>query len=81
MNEFQGRPKSHGGDVLLAQLQSPQLGLGIAGQVLDHRNGTYSTIFPLLWEGSVQVEVTVVHPSEAVHVLRRLREELTDRVL
>ncbi|XP_041745280.2 NXPE family member 3-like [Coregonus clupeaformis] len=75
MSDFQGRPKSHGGDFLLARLHSPELGAGVAGQVLDHWNGTYSAIFPLLWEGSVWVEVTLVHPSEAVSLLRRLQEE------
>ncbi|XP_029530445.2 NXPE family member 3-like isoform X1 [Oncorhynchus nerka] len=81
MKDFQGHPKSHGGDFLLARLHSPELGAGVAGQVLDHQNGTYSAIFLLLWEGSVQVEVTLVHPSEAVAVLRNLREERPNRVL
>ncbi|CDQ96846.1 unnamed protein product, partial [Oncorhynchus mykiss] len=75
MNDFQGRPKSRGGDFLLARLHTPELGAAVAGQVLDHLNGTYSAIFPLLWEGSVWVEVTLVHPSEAVSLLRRLQEE------
>jgi hypothetical protein len=65
---------------LLARLHSSTLGAGVAGQVLDHRNGTYSAIFPLLWQGSAQVEVTLVHPSEAIHVLRRIREERPDRI-
>uniref|UniRef100_A0A674CX57 NXPE family member 3-like n=1 Tax=Salmo trutta TaxID=8032 RepID=A0A674CX57_SALTR len=64
MHVFQGRPKSYGGDILLARLHSSKLGAGIAGQVLDHRNRTYSAIFPLLWQGSAQVEVTLVHLSE-----------------
>uniref|UniRef100_A0A4W5LWD1 Neurexophilin and PC-esterase domain family, member 3 n=1 Tax=Hucho hucho TaxID=62062 RepID=A0A4W5LWD1_9TELE len=80
MYDFQGRPKSYGGDFLLARLHSSNLGAGVAGQVLDHRNGTYSAIFPLLWQGSAQVEMTLVHPSEAVHVLRRIREERPDRI-
>ncbi|XP_035644933.1 NXPE family member 3-like isoform X1 [Oncorhynchus keta] len=80
MYDFQGQPKGHGGDFLLARLHSSELEAGVAGQVLDHRNGTYSAIFPLLWQGSAQVEMTLVHPSEAVHVLRRLREERPDRV-
>ncbi|XP_010878781.1 NXPE family member 3 isoform X2 [Esox lucius] len=80
MHDFQGHPKRHGGDFLLARLHSPELGAGVAGQVFDHRNGLYSAMFPLLWEGSARVEVTLVHPSEAVAVLRRLREERPDRV-
>ncbi|XP_056280648.1 NXPE family member 3 isoform X2 [Pseudoliparis swirei] len=80
IHDFQGRPKHHGGDFLLARLHSPELGAGVAGKVLDHRNGFYSAVFPLLWEGSAEVEITLVHSSEAVVVLRRLREERPDRV-
>lgn len=80
MHDFQGRPKRYGGDFILARLHSPELGAGVAGKVLDHRNGFYSAMFPLLWVGSAQVEITLVHSSEAVAVLRRLREERPDRV-
>lgn len=54
---FQGKPKKSGGDVLLARLHSPSLLAGVAGKVVDHLNGSYSALFPLLWEGNVQVEV------------------------
>ncbi|XP_062258453.1 NXPE family member 3 [Platichthys flesus] len=80
MHDFHGRPKRYGGDFILARLHSPELGAGVAGKVLDHRNGFYSALFPLLWVGSAQVEVTLVHSSEAVSVLQRLREERPDRV-
>ncbi|XP_042259444.1 NXPE family member 3-like [Thunnus maccoyii] len=78
--DFQGHPKKSGGDVLLARLHNRGLGAGVAGQVLDHLNGSYSAVFSLLWEGSAQVEVTLVHPSEAVTVLQRLTKEQPDRV-
>lgn len=80
MYDFEGRPKKYGGDVLLARLHDPTLGAGVAGQVEDHLNGSYSAVFSLLWEGSAQVEVTLVHPSEAVTVLRRLTREQPDRI-
>lgn len=80
MHDFLGRPKRYGGDFLLARLHSPELGAGVAGKVVDHRNGFYSALFPLLWEGTAQVEIVMVHSSEAVAVLRRLREERPDRV-
>lgn len=57
--DFMGRPKKYGGDVLLAQLHNPTLGAGVAGQVVDHLNGSYSAVFSLLWEGSAQVEVMI----------------------
>uniref|UniRef100_A0A672GSU7 Neurexophilin and PC-esterase domain family, member 3 n=1 Tax=Salarias fasciatus TaxID=181472 RepID=A0A672GSU7_SALFA len=80
MHDFQGRPKHYGGDFLLARLHSPELGAGVAGRVVDHKNGFYSALFPLLWAGTAQLEVTLVHSSEAVAVLQRLREERPDRV-
>ncbi|XP_038594838.1 NXPE family member 3-like [Micropterus salmoides] len=80
MYDFQGRPKKSGGDVVLTRLHNLKLGAGVAGQVVDHLNGSYSAVFSLLWEGSAQVEVTLVHPSEAVTVLRRLTSEQPDRV-
>lgn len=80
VHDFQGRPKHYGGDFLLARLHSPDLGAGIVGTVQDHKNGFYSALFPLLWTGSAQVEVTLVHSSEAVAVLQRLRQERSDRV-
>ncbi|XP_044198791.1 NXPE family member 3-like [Thunnus albacares] len=80
MYDFQGRPKKSGGDVLLARLHNQALSAGVSGQVLDHLNGSYSAVFSLLWEGSAQVEVTLVHPSEAVTVLHRLTREQPDRI-
>ncbi len=57
MYDFQGRPKKSGGDVLLARLHNQKLGAGVAGQVVDHLNGSYSAVFSLLWEGSAQIQV------------------------
>ncbi|MBN3303560.1 NXPE3 protein, partial [Amia calva] len=80
MHDFQGQPKQHGGDFLLARVHSPELKAGSAGKVVDHQNGFYSVFFALLWPGEVRVSVTLVHSSEAVQVLKRLREEHPDRV-
>ncbi|KAM9802639.1 NXPE family member 3-like isoform X1 [Syngnathus typhle] len=80
LRDFKGRPKRYGGDLLLARLHSPQYRAGVAGQVLDLKNGIYYARFSLLWEGSAQVDVVMVHSSEAVAVLQRLREKRFDRV-
>uniref|UniRef100_A0A668AHE2 Neurexophilin and PC-esterase domain family member 3 n=1 Tax=Myripristis murdjan TaxID=586833 RepID=A0A668AHE2_9TELE len=80
IGDFQGRPKHFGGDFLVARLHDQTLGAGVAGRVVDHLNGYYTAVFPLLWEGRAQVEVTLVHPSEAITVLRRLNMEYPDRV-
>ncbi|KAI5621338.1 NXPE family member 3 precursor, partial [Silurus asotus] len=80
MHNFLGLPKKHGGDFLIARLHSPELGAGVAGKVHDHQDGNYTVFFPLLWTGVMQVQITMVHPSEAVVVLKRLQEEQPDRV-
>ncbi|XP_010789901.1 NXPE family member 3-like [Notothenia coriiceps] len=80
ISDFKGQPKKFGGDVLLARLHNLTLGAGVAGRVVDHLNGSYSAVFPLLWEGAAQVEVTLVHPSEAITVLNRLNREQPDRI-
>ncbi|XP_077435186.1 NXPE family member 3-like [Vanacampus margaritifer] len=80
LHDFKGQPKRYGGDLLLARLHSPKYKAGVAGEVLDHKNGLYSARFPLLWEGSAQVEVMMVHSNEAIAVLQRLREKRPDRV-
>ncbi|KAM4712381.1 NXPE family member 3-like [Anableps anableps] len=78
--DFYGCPKKSGGDLLLARLHNNTLHAGVAGHVVDHRNGSYSAVFSLLWEGQAQVEVTLVHPSEAVSVLQKLTQEQPDRI-
>lgn len=57
LRDFRGFPKMSGGDVLLARMHDSALRAGVAGRVVDHLNGSYSAVFPLLWEGSAQVEV------------------------
>ncbi|MCI4378420.1 hypothetical protein PGIGA_G00215710 [Pangasianodon gigas] len=80
VQNFLGLPKKHGGDFLIARLHSPELGAGVAGKVHDHHDGNYTVLFPLLWSGVAWVEITMVHPSEAVVVLKRLQEEQPNRV-
>ncbi|NXX16571.1 NXPE3 protein, partial [Podargus strigoides] len=80
MKDFQGKPKQYGGDYLQARIHSPLLKAGAAGRIVDCRNGLYKVFFTLLWPGEVKVSVSLVHPSEAIQVLLRLREEKPDRV-
>lgn len=67
-----GRPKAHGGDLFRAQLLGPELRAGVPGEVKDLENGTYLLSFPLLWAGWAQVQVRLIHSSEAVGVLQRV---------
>lgn len=80
MQNFLGQPKRYGGDFLLARIRSLELGAGASGLVVDKQNGMYAVELPLLWVGPAQVEVTLVHSSEAVAVLKHLREDRSDRV-
>ncbi|XP_028297526.1 NXPE family member 3-like, partial [Gouania willdenowi] len=80
IKDFYCHPKTSGGDVLLASLKNRDLQAGVSGQVVDHLNGSYTAVFPLVWEGQADVEVTLVHPSEAVTVLQRLTNEEPDRI-
>ncbi|XP_066282535.1 NXPE family member 3-like [Branchiostoma lanceolatum] len=70
------RPKTYGGDFFRARLissdRSPKA--SSPGRVTDHCNGTYTVQFPLYWIGNVSVKIQLVHPSEAVKVLQRVRE-------
>ncbi|CAH7263410.1 NXPE family member 3 [Phodopus roborovskii] len=73
--DHQGRPKTHGGDLFRAKLLGPELKAGAPGEVKDLENGTYLLSFPLLWAGWAQVQVRLVHSSEAVGVLQRVWRE------
>ncbi|XP_078089042.1 NXPE family member 3-like [Mustelus asterias] len=80
MNDFEGRPKQYGGDYLQGRIHSPDLKAGSAGTVIDNQNGFYYINFDLSWPGKVEVSVSLVHPSEGIQVLERLRKERPERV-
>lgn len=80
IHDFEGNPKLYGGDYLQARMSSPVLKAGVVGRVIDHQNGFYSVYFTLLWPGRVTVSITLVHSSEAIQILQRLRKEKPDRV-
>ncbi|XP_072176382.1 NXPE family member 3-like [Diadema setosum] len=71
--------KSYGGDYFRARIltknQTFAASSSTDGEVIDHDNGTYSALFTLKWDGFVNIEVTLVHPSEAVHVLQQVQSE------
>ncbi|XP_078088171.1 NXPE family member 3-like [Mustelus asterias] len=80
MNDFEGRPKQYGGDYLQGRIHSPALKAGSAGTVIDNQNGSYYINFHLSWPGKVEVSVSLVHPSEGIQALERLRKERPQRV-
>ncbi|CAH1266715.1 NXPE3 [Branchiostoma lanceolatum] len=68
------QPKVYGGDYLRAVLRDKAQKASTTGRVRDHRNGRYTVRFLLSFPGRVTPEVQLIHPSEAVQLLRELRE-------
>nr|XP_023663567.1 NXPE family member 1-like [Paramormyrops kingsleyae] len=60
MRDHSGRPKTHGGDFILARIHSPKLQASTTGAVTDLRNGSYRVRFTLLWPVEVQVSVLLI---------------------
>uniref|UniRef100_A0A8C6UBN1 NXPE family member 3 n=1 Tax=Neogobius melanostomus TaxID=47308 RepID=A0A8C6UBN1_9GOBI len=71
LRDYNGNPKKSGGDFLISKLHNSLL-----GQVEDHSNGTFTVVFPLLWNGTV----TLVHASESITVLKRVMDESPGRI-
>uniref|UniRef100_A0A8C6SEJ5 Neurexophilin and PC-esterase domain family, member 3 n=1 Tax=Neogobius melanostomus TaxID=47308 RepID=A0A8C6SEJ5_9GOBI len=80
LRDFNGNPKKGGGDFIFSRLHNRTLGAAVVGQVQDHLNGTFTAVFPLLWNGTANVEVTLVHSSESITVLKRVTEEQPGRI-
>uniref|UniRef100_A0A8C6V6Q9 Neurexophilin and PC-esterase domain family, member 3 n=1 Tax=Neogobius melanostomus TaxID=47308 RepID=A0A8C6V6Q9_9GOBI len=80
LRDYNGNPKKSGGDYLTSRLHNRMLGAGVVGQVQDHLNGTFTAVFPLLWNGTADVEVLLVQTSESITVLKRVTEEQPDRI-
>ncbi|XP_019623570.1 PREDICTED: uncharacterized protein LOC109469489 [Branchiostoma belcheri] len=71
--DWLNRPKSRGGDYFKAKIFNPSLLASSAGRVTGHDDGTYTVSFWLSWSGEARVEVTLIHPAEAIDVLKRIR--------
>uniref|UniRef100_A0A671RHL3 NXPE family member 3-like n=1 Tax=Sinocyclocheilus anshuiensis TaxID=1608454 RepID=A0A671RHL3_9TELE len=66
--------KRYGGDFFKAKLFNSKLKASVYGEVVDHRNGTYSVALLLPWEGQAQVFVRLEHSSEVVQILKKYRD-------
>ncbi|XP_072369705.1 NXPE family member 3-like [Scyliorhinus torazame] len=80
MKDFEGHPKQYGGDYLQGRIHTPALKAGSAGTVIDNQSGFYYLNFNLSWPGKVEVSVSLVHPSEGIQALERLRKDRPERV-
>ncbi|XP_063302455.1 NXPE family member 3-like [Pelobates fuscus] len=78
--DHMARPKTYGGDFFQVKLHSPKLKAGVTGHVKDYRNGSYLATFLLPWPGKAQVNIRLIHSSEAVSVLKDKREKHPDKV-
>ncbi|XP_019634595.1 PREDICTED: uncharacterized protein LOC109477686 [Branchiostoma belcheri] len=75
------RPKIYGGDFLRAKLFSRvPVNASTAGRITDYGNGTYVARFFLSWPGNLSVSVQMIHSSEAVQVLTKIRDN-TRRIM
>ncbi|KAL1281352.1 hypothetical protein QQF64_000155, partial [Cirrhinus molitorella] len=66
--------KRYGGDFFKAKLFNSELKASVYSEVVDHRNGTYSVVLLLPWEGQAQVFVRLEHSSEAVQIIKKYRD-------
>ncbi|XP_051969550.1 NXPE family member 3-like isoform X2 [Xyrauchen texanus] len=66
--------KPYGGDFFQAKLYNSKLKASVFGEVVDHRNGTYTVDLLLPWKGQAQVFVRLVHSSEVVQILEKYLE-------
>lgn len=67
--------KTYGGDYFWAWVYNTELGASAAADdIIDHQNGSYTATFQLHWAMKTSVAVILVHSSEAVTVLKRLRD-------
>ena len=62
------RPRNGGEDFWFATLTSNNA--STSGKVVDYQNGTYSVYFFAGWEGWADIDITLVHSSDAVRFLR-----------
>ncbi|XP_075924551.1 NXPE family member 3-like isoform X2 [Petromyzon marinus] len=78
--DHHGRDKRHGGDYFRIKVYSDTLRAGAFGSVLDHNNGSYTASVVLPWPGEALVDIKLVHSSEAVQIISRLRDSVPNKI-
>ncbi|XP_033114900.1 NXPE family member 3-like [Anneissia japonica] len=76
-----GKPKKYGGDYFRANIYSLSEAASASpnGDVIDNQDGTYTAYFTAWWPGTVIVQVTLVHSSEVVQLIKDVRERHPQR--
>ena len=78
--DIKNHTKAYGGDYFWIWISSKELQASAAAdEIIDHQNGTYTAKFQLHWSGKVDIQVLLVHSSEAVSVLQRVRDKFPVR--
>uniref|UniRef100_A0A8C5MS36 NXPE C-terminal domain-containing protein n=1 Tax=Leptobrachium leishanense TaxID=445787 RepID=A0A8C5MS36_9ANUR len=78
--DHMGRLKTYGGDFFQTKLHSSKKKAGVPGQVKDYGNGSYLATFLLPWSGEAQVNIRLIHSSEAIAVLKDKRDKYPEKV-
>ncbi|KAM4014774.1 NXPE family member 1-like isoform 2-T2 [Anomaloglossus baeobatrachus] len=67
--DYLGKMKTYGGDYLRARMSTSDSGAASSGRIEDFNNGTYHVHFILFWEGTINITVFMMHPSEGASAL------------
>ena len=69
------RLKQTGGDLFWIWIRNTEQNASAAADdIIDHGNGTYTALVTLFWEGAVDINVTLVHSTESIKILKRVRD-------
>lgn len=81
LRNWRNQTKRYGGDFLRAVITSKDSRASSnADHLIDHGNGTYVAFFTLRWPAEdAKIEVTLIHPREAVDTLRKIQRLIPNR--
>lgn len=80
--DLNGRNKTIGGDYFRARMHFSGRNASVnPGGILDHGDGTYDVYFTVRWPGRSDISVVLVHPAEAVDVIKRSIRRLPNRLV
>uniref|UniRef100_H2ZBR3 NXPE C-terminal domain-containing protein n=1 Tax=Ciona savignyi TaxID=51511 RepID=H2ZBR3_CIOSA len=67
-----GEQKRYGGDYFRVLLKTDKDTTSVIADITDNLDGTYTAILPLHFSGKARLKVIMIHPSEAIDLLRRV---------
>ncbi|XP_072022030.1 NXPE family member 3-like [Amphiura filiformis] len=69
-----------GGDFWFAWLDSKKPDASTAGKVIDYNNGTYLVLFLAAWTGPANINIILVHPSDATTFMKEVFWNTDDKL-